>query len=84
MSDESIKDLVKQKYGAAALRVKSDSNECCGSVSVRGTCDPVTSNLYEAGQTADLPKEAVVASLGCGNPTALAQLAPGETVLDLG
>ena len=83
MSDD-IKDLVKQKYGAAALRVTSGDAACCGTASSRGTCDPVTSNLYATGETAELPTEAVAASLGCGNPTALAQLEPGETVLDLG
>jgi len=84
MADEGIKDLVRAKYGKAALRVTNSEASCCGSASSRGTCDPVTSNLYDEGETEDLPKEAVVASLGCGNPTALAQLTPGETVLDLG
>ena len=83
MSDESIQDLVKQKYGQAALRVTSGGTSCCGTSSA-GTCDPITSNLYDSGETADLPEQAVSASLGCGNPTALAQLEPGETVLDLG
>ena len=82
MSDEGLKDRVKQKYGQAALRVTSTAGSaCCGSAS---TCDPITSNLYAGSQTAELPTEAVAASLGCGNPTALAELAPGETVLDLG
>jgi len=84
MADEGIKDLVRAKYGQAALRVTSGGTSCCGSASSSGTCDPVTSTLYDEGETGELPKEAVVASLGCGNPTALAQLAPGETVLDLG
>jgi len=84
MADETIKEIVKEKYGKAALRVTSGSgSSCCGSASSRGECDPITSNLYGT-ETADLPQEAVLASLGCGNPTALAQLAPGETVLDLG
>jgi len=83
VSDESIQDLVKQKYGQAALRVTSGGTSCCGTSSA-STCDPITSNLYESGETADLPEQAVSASLGCGNPTALAQLEPGETVLDLG
>src|SRR5438094_1513193 len=84
MSDESIKDLVKQKYGQAALRVTAiGSTSCCGASST-SSCDPVTSNLYAQDQTADLPTEAVAASLGCGNPTALAELSAGETVLDLG
>jgi len=81
----SVKEVVKEKYGQAALRVKSGGSACCGATpAVEGACDPITSNLYQAAQTADLPTEAVAASLGCGNPTALAQLNPGETVLDLG
>ncbi len=84
MSDESIKEIVKQKYGRAALRVVSGDGGCCGPASSRGDCDPITSKLYEAGETAELPAEAVAASLGCGNPTALAELSPGEIVLDLG
>jgi len=84
MSDEGIKDRVKEKYGQAALRVTTSAGaSCCGSASAN-SCDPVTSNLYAAGETADLPATAVAASLGCGNPTALAELKPGETVLDLG
>src|SRR5215468_311174 len=83
MSDESIKDVVKQKYGQAALRVVNGGTSCCGASS-EGSCDPITSNLYEQGETADLPAEVLAASLGCGNPTALAELKPGETVLDLG
>jgi arsenite methyltransferase len=85
MSDEGIKDRVKEKYGQAALRViASGTTSCCGSASSRSGCDPVTSNLYGQDQTAELPEQAVAASLGCGNPTALAELTPGETVLDLG
>jgi arsenite methyltransferase len=84
MSDESIKDVVKQKYGQAALRVVSGSETSCCSTSAAGSCDPITSNLYAEGETAGLPAEALAASLGCGNPTALAELKPGETVLDLG
>jgi len=83
VSDESIRDLVKQKYGQAALRVTSGGTSCCGASST-STCDPITANLYESRETADLPEQAVSASLGCGNPTALAQLEAGETVLDLG
>jgi arsenite methyltransferase len=81
-----IKEIVKEKYGQAALRVTSGGSSCCGA-SARlddGCCDPITSNLYDANQTGQIPEEAVLASLGCGNPTALAQLAAGETVLDLG
>src|SRR6185295_2708814 len=85
VADETIRDRVKEKYGQAALRVTaSESASCCGTASSRGSCDPVTSNLYAAGETAELPEAAVAASLGCGNPTALAELRPGETVLDLG
>jgi arsenite methyltransferase len=84
MSDEGVRDLVKQKYGQAALRVVRDGASCCGSTTTQNSCDPVTSDLYGAAQTAELPHEAVAASLGCGNPTALAELKPGETVLDLG
>jgi SAM-dependent methyltransferase len=83
VNDDSLRDVVKQKYGQAALRVTGGGASCCGSSSA-SPCDPITSNLYEHGETADLPEQAVAASLGCGNPTALAQLEPGETVLDLG
>lgn len=80
-----IKEVVKEKYGQAALRVTSGGSSCCGASSaLEGSCDPITSNLYESSQTGELPQEAVLASLGCGNPTALADLKPGEIVLDLG
>src|SRR3954452_15490962 len=79
-----IKEVVKQKYGEAALRVKSGGNSCCGATASSGCADPITSNLYDASQIGQIPAEAVMASLGCGNPTALAQLKPGEVVLDLG
>jgi 2-polyprenyl-3-methyl-5-hydroxy-6-metoxy-1,4-benzoquinol methylase len=80
-----LKEVVKEKYGQAALRVNAGGSSCCGaSAALDGCCDPITSNLYDAAQTGALPQEAVLASLGCGNPTALAQLNPGETVLDLG
>ncbi len=84
MADKDLKDIVKAKYGQAALRVTSGGNACCGSAPSRGECDPITSNLYDAGETAGLPAQAVAASLGCGNPTALAALRPGDIVLDLG
>jgi len=79
-----IKQVVRDKYGEAARRVIAESAgpSCCGSHSSCG--DPISSNLYQPDQTRDLPEAAVVASLGCGNPTALAELRPGETVLDLG
>ena len=79
-----IKEVVKEKYGEAALRVKSGGSSCCGAAGASGCADPITSNLYDASQIGQLPQEAVLASLGCGNPTALAELKPGETVLDLG
>ena len=82
-----IKDVVKEKYGEAALRVSEGRTSCgCGSCCspVPGAVDPITVNLYDAKQTKGLPAEAVLASLGCGNPTALAALDPGEVVLDLG
>jgi arsenite methyltransferase len=83
MSD--IKEIVKEKYGQAALRVYDGKTSCCGTAaSSFGCCDPITSNLYTNGETAEVPADAVAASLGCGNPTFLAQLNPGETVLDLG
>jgi arsenite methyltransferase len=83
MDSSDIKEIVKEKYGQAALRGKSGS--CCGTVEASGTsCDPITSNLYDAAQTQEIPGEALQASLGCGNPTALAKLNPGEIVLDLG
>src|SRR5881398_1627072 len=84
MADKDLKDIVKAKYGQAALRVTSGGSACCGSAPSRGECDPITSNLYDAGETAGLPAQAVAASLGCGNPTALAALRPGDIVLDLG
>jgi arsenite methyltransferase len=85
MADPELKDLVKEKYGQAALRVTSaQASSCCDSASSRGAADPITSNLYGCGETAELPAEAVAASLGCGNPTALADLHAGEIVLDLG
>ncbi len=80
----NVKETVREKYGAAARRVKSGGSSCCGSASSCGCADPITSNLYDASETGNIPEEAVLASLGCGNPTALANLNPGETVLDLG
>jgi len=79
-----IKEVVKEKYGQAALRVHTGGSSCCGASAAIEGCDPITSNLYDLSQTGALPEEAVLASLGCGNPTALAQLNAGETVLDLG
>src|SRR5712664_4023736 len=83
MDGADIKEIVKEKYGQAALRGKSGS--CCGTADSTGSaCDPITSNLYDATQMQQVPGEALQASLGCGNPTALAKLNPGEVVLDLG
>src|SRR6266436_5975429 len=80
-----IKEVVKEKYGQAALRVKSGGSSCCGATASSGLgCDPITSNLYDSSQAGQIPEEAMLASLGCGNPTALAQLNAGEVVLDLG
>ncbi len=84
MDTPDIKEIVKEKYGQAAARVKSGGGGCCGASSAFGEEDPITKGLYAADETAMLPEEAVLASLGCGNPTALAELSPGETVLDLG
>jgi arsenite methyltransferase len=81
-----IKEIVKEKYGQAALRAAAGVSCCCGaSANIDGCCvDPITSNLYDASQAGQIPEEAIRASLGCGNPTALATLNAGETVLDLG
>jgi arsenite methyltransferase len=85
MSPQDVKSTVRARYGEAALRVADGgASGCCGSSGGCGTEDPITSNLYTDEQTAALPKEAVLASLGCGNPTALAELHEGEVVLDLG
>lgn len=85
MIDEDIKTVVKEKYGQAALRVKSGGSSCCGATAASDACcDPITSNLYDSSQAGQIPEEALLASLGCGNPTALASLNPGEVVLDLG
>jgi ubiquinone/menaquinone biosynthesis C-methylase UbiE len=86
MSTDNIREIVREKYGQAALRAKTgDGGSCCGgATAVDSCCDPITSNLYNAGQEGELPDLALKASLGCGNPTALADLKVGETVLDLG
>ncbi len=82
MDSQKLKEFVKAEYGQAALQAKRGGSSCCGSAPER--VDFITSNLYGEKETEALPAEAVLASLGCGNPTALAQLNPGETVLDLG
>jgi arsenite methyltransferase len=81
-----MKEVVREKYGQAALRATGAGNSCCGASPSDSTCgsDPITSNLYDGNQAAEVPENAMRASLGCGNPTALAELKPGETVLDLG
>jgi arsenite methyltransferase len=86
MSGTDIKEVVKEKYGKAALRMSSGGSSCCGSSPATGSgCgDPITSDLYDASQAGQIPEEALLASLGCGNPTALAELNPGDVVLDLG
>ena len=98
MTGADLTETVRERYGAAARRVMDGVEEakavgasccgpvssCCGGAAFDGTTDPITSNLYVKGETAELPEAAVLASLGCGNPTALAQLNPGEVVLDLG
>ncbi|MBS1712782.1 MAG: arsenite methyltransferase [Armatimonadetes bacterium] len=98
---DDVRELVKAKYGEAALRVLSGQggsccgtntvmdDVCCGERHTEGECcsntkDPITSDLYSDTEASEIPESAILASLGCGNPTALAQLSPGETVLDLG
>ena len=85
MSTEDIRDVVKEKYGQAARQVRSGNTSCCGTGRAQDSCcDPITSNLYSIQESGEVPELAIRASLGCGNPTALAELKPGETVLDLG
>ena len=83
MAHEDLKAIVKDKYGKAALKVAGGDGASCCDATARGA-DPITANIYGCGETADVPAEAVAASLGCGNPTALADLRAGEVVLDLG
>ena len=84
MDDLKTQESVKQKYAEAAKRIVEGGNACCGGGAQLSGCDPITRDLYDASQMAAVPPDAVSASLGCGNPTALAKLAPGEVVLDLG
>jgi 2-polyprenyl-3-methyl-5-hydroxy-6-metoxy-1,4-benzoquinol methylase len=79
-----IKDVVREKYGEAARRVGTGAKGGCCGTSTSCCTDPITSNLYDATQAGEIPDDALAASLGCGNPTALAELKAGETVLDLG
>jgi arsenite methyltransferase len=83
-TDVNIKQIVKEKYGQAATQAQSGTRSCCGPSSCCNSTEPITKDLYGLDQMAELPEKAVLASLGCGNPTALAELSPGETVLDLG
>ena len=84
MSEANIQDAVKQKYAEAAKRAAGGGTACCGGGAELCGCDPITKNLYNDAEKDALPQEAVAASLGCGNPTAVAELQPGETVRDLG
>src|SRR2546428_12775959 len=83
MKDRHIKEIVKEEYSHAALQAASGASSCCSTERSRRDHDPITANHYSALETVDLPAEAIAASLGCGNPTALAPLNPGETVPDL-
>src|ERR1700685_2357487 len=86
MAEANIKDAVKEKYGEPPRGPTPGGSSCCGAAPAANSCgcDPITSNLYDAAQSGQIPAEAMLASLGCGNPTALAKLSSGETVLDLG
>ena len=84
MSEQNLREIVKEKYGAAAKRAAGGGAATCGGGADLSCCDPITRDLYDSSQIASIPEKAAAASLGCGNPTALAQLQPGETVLDLG
>src|SRR6185295_16196616 len=84
MKQQDLKELVRAEYAQAALQAKTRGSSCCGTASEWSRVAFITSNLYDAAQTAQLPAEAMAASLGCGNPTALASLNRGEVVLDLG
>jgi SAM-dependent methyltransferase len=79
-----VKEVVRQKYGQAALRVTAGKGGCCSGSAASACCDPITSDLYDVATAGEVPEAALQASLGCGNPTALAELKPGDTVLDLG
>jgi SAM-dependent methyltransferase len=86
MTDKGIKEIVREKYGQIAAEVATNAGSpCCGGGTASSSCsDPISSNLYDLNQKSDLPADAVAASLGCGNPTALAELKEGQVVLDLG
>jgi arsenite methyltransferase len=84
--DQSLQEAVREKYAQAAIRGASGQSSCCGTSPASNSCgcDPITANLYEDHEASAVPEGALRASLGCGNPTALAGLQPGETILDLG
>src|ERR1043166_10338859 len=84
MSEQSLQEVVKKKYAAAAKQAAAGGVATCGGRVDLSCCDPITKDLYDSSQIEGMPQKAVAASLGCGNPTALAQLKLGETVLDLG
>ena len=84
LEETAIQESVRKKYGEAAKQVASGGSACCGGAAELIGCDPIGANLYNETEKGGLPEEAVRASLGCGNPTALAELKPGEIVLDLG
>ena len=84
MSEPNVQEAVKEKYAEAARRAASGNTACCGGGTEISRCDPITKDLYSDAEKGALPEKAIAASLGCGNPTALAQLQPGEVVLDLG
>jgi arsenite methyltransferase len=84
IDDANIQEIVREKYGQAALRAGAGGSSCCGAAPGKSSCDPITSNLYDPAQMEQVPEQALLASLGCGNPTALAKLNAGEVVLDLG
>jgi 2-polyprenyl-3-methyl-5-hydroxy-6-metoxy-1,4-benzoquinol methylase len=85
METPEVQQIVKEKYGQAALRVFAGASSCCaGAPASAGSCSAITSDLYDSAEANEIPEAALRASLGCGNPTALAELMPGETVLDLG
>src|SRR5688572_25264997 len=86
MTHTNVKEVVKERYGKAVMQaLEGSKTSCCGSGNAAvSCCDPITDNLYDIGQISQVPEEALLASFGCGNPTALAELKPGEVVLDLG
>ena len=84
MNDDAIRETIRKAYAGAATRAAAGGSGCCGTGAAAGCGDPITAELYSAAESAGLPAEALAASLGCGNPTALAELRPGEIVLDLG